>query len=161
MKKTVLYLITLLFSLFLNAQQKTYKKNYNADGVLIEEGWMENGQNSQYWTIYHPSTGEIHSKGHYKNDEKIGYWYYYNTNGTPLAEGHFKNDIAFNWWVFYDDRGKESFKCQYNEGVKHGYSLCYTKGKLVKSEKYVNDKKVGEWTSLASFKASNNIDDLK
>ncbi len=161
MRYFVLTLISFLFSQIVNAQleQRKYIKNYNND-ILIEEGWMINGEKAEYWYTYY-TDGSLQSKGEYKNNLKHGYWYYYSTLGDIQYEGHYHKGNKTKWWITYNSEGLVSFKCQYLNNVKQGYSLCYEKGKLVKSEKYINNTKVDEWTSLWKFKLSNNLEDLK
>ncbi len=161
MRYFVLTLISFLFSQHIFAQeiQLKYVKKHNED-VLVEEGWMKNGEKVDYWYTYY-TDGTIKSKGNYKSNQKNGYWYYYTATGNIQYEGHYLDGNKTKWWVTYSKEGIVIFKCQYLNNIKQGYSLCYNNGKLIKSEKYVNNTKVDEWTSLWKFKLSNNLEDLK
>ena len=163
MRFFILTFISFLFSSSVFSQEETqpkYIKNYNEQHILIEEGWMKNGEKMEYWYTYY-NDGSIKSKGNYKNDKKHGYWFYYSDLGKVQYEGHYENGNKTKWWITYDTKGVVTFKCQYQDNIKQGYSLCYKNGKLVKSEKYENNTKVDEWTSLWKFKLSNNLEDLK
>ena len=69
MNKLVLFFFFFLTVSFAFGQKK-YVKNYYDNGVLKEEGWME-------------------------NNKKVAYWFFYNTNGTKKEEGHFDDDEKF------------------------------------------------------------------
>lgn len=161
MRYLLLTFISFLFSHHILGQEtkREYIKEYN-NNALIEEGWMINGEKTDYWYTYY-ANGSVKSKGNYKNNKKEGYWFFYAPDGHVINEGHYLNDMKTKWWITYNDNGVVTFKCQYLKDIKQGYSLCYKNGKLVKSEKYVNDTKVDEWTSLWKFKLSNNMEDLK
>jgi len=162
MRYFLLTLICFLFSqqIFSQNTDLKYIKNCNENNQVLEEGWVHNGKRVNYWYQYYDN-GTIKSKGNYKDNKKNGYWYLYLPNGNLKSEGHYLDNNKCKWWITYGDEEQILFKCQYLNNIKQGYSLCYSNGKLYKSEKYINDKKVDEWTSFWKFKLSNNLDDLK
>ena len=99
--------------------------------------------------------GKLKEEGWVSENKKTDYWFYYYENGNKKAEGHFKNDKKNKWWIFYDENGKVIKKCQYSNNLLNGLSIIYNKGNIIKAEKYINNKKVKTWTSIAEFKKDN------
>jgi antitoxin component YwqK of YwqJK toxin-antitoxin module len=134
--------------------KKKYIKVYFNNGTLKAEGWIQKNHKTDYWIFYY-ETGIIASKGNFRNNKKDGYWYFYRPNESLEKEGHYTNDVAENWWIFYDIANRNKTKFQYKNNQKNGFAICYDKKKLVLVEKYTNDLKVGEWTSIWTFKRDN------
>jgi antitoxin component YwqK of YwqJK toxin-antitoxin module len=141
------------------AQEKTYHKIYDDNGVLKEEGWKQFDLKTAYWKFYY-AKGGIASKGHFKNNVPDSYWYFYNENGNLEKEGHFKFGLKQKWWIIYDEDGKISRKEQFKNDQIDGYCFQYKKGKILKIEKYLQNIKIKEWTDLKKFEAENNLKDL-
>ena len=135
-----------------DTHSKEFVYEYDSHGALIAEGWLCRGEKVDYWYFYH-SNGVVSKKGHFNKGEKKGYWYFYNPSGKLEKEGHFENGKAENWWIFYNQNNQAKF--QYKNNKKNGFALLYEKNKLMKAEKYEDDQKVGEWTSLSAFKMDN------
>jgi antitoxin component YwqK of YwqJK toxin-antitoxin module len=156
MSKTLAFLIFFGITMISGfaAGEKVYIKKYWANGTIKAEGWQMDTVKTDYWIFYH-SNGIVASKGHFRNNNKNGYWYFNDIGGHLEKEGHYVNGSAENWWIFYDITNSKTRKIQYKNNLKNGYSLCYKNGKLTKAEKYTNDKKVAEWTSLLAFKLDN------
>jgi len=55
--------------------------------------------------------------------------------------------------VFYEEF--QTKKIQLRDNRKEGFGLVYEGKKLKKAEKYMNDKKTREWTSVFSFRKDN------
>ena len=140
--------------------QKKYLKNYYDNGVLKEEGWINNQIKTDFWTFY-SQNGNIKKQGHFKNNHPIKYWYFYRKNGSLEKEGHFADGKKNSWWLFYDNEGNINHKCQFKNNQKNGYCLLYKKKKLVKALHFSNGNKINEWTDFSSFKKENNLMDLK
>jgi antitoxin component YwqK of YwqJK toxin-antitoxin module len=148
-----------LFTGMLIAQQKTYHKSYDTNGILEEEGWVKNGLKNEYWITYFPNK-IIAAKGHFKAGLKEKYWYFYQPNGALEKEGHFSLGLMSDWWVFYDEKGAVIRKIQYEKDKKKGYCIQYEKGKIIKIEKYLADVSIGEWEDLKSFELENDLKNL-
>ena len=118
------------------SEEKIYIKIYYSNGIIKAEGWQMGASKTDDWIFYH-SNDRVASKGHIEK------------------EGHYVNGSAEDWWVFYDIESSKTIKFQYRNNLKNGYSLCYKNTKLIKAEKYINDKKVGEWNSFIAFKLDN------
>lgn len=136
------------------ALENMYAKEYYKNGILKAEGWIKGDKKIKFWIFYH-TNGTIASKGHFKNNKKDGYWYYYNTQNELIKEGHYKNGSAESWWIFYDIANQKKAKFEFKNNRKNGFALHYNKHKLMRAEKYEDDKKLGEWTSIWAFKKDN------
>ncbi|NNE76654.1 MAG: hypothetical protein HKN31_06225 [Pricia sp.] len=134
--------------------KKSYTKKYYSNGSLQAEGWVMGTMKMGYWKLYHPN-GKLAAKGHFSKNKKDQYWHYYNTLGDIIKEGHYRNDSAEDWWIFYEPENSEKLKIQYRENRRHGYAMRYKKRKLVKVERFDNNEKTGEWTSVIAFKIDN------
>ncbi|MDC8002956.1 hypothetical protein POV27_02775 [Aureisphaera galaxeae] len=165
MKTPIFYLLFCILSLNMGTasiaaspsvdiSEKTYAKEFYSNGKLKSEGWQSMNTKTDFWIYYHPN-GEIAAKGHYSDNKKNGYWHFYDKNGKLEKEGHYVMDSAENWWIFYDIANRKTSKFQYKNNQKNGFGLRYNKRKLVRAERYKNDKKDGEWTSIVSFKRDN------
>lgn len=147
--------LSLIGTLLQPSSQSTdpvYIKEYYSDGSLKAEGWRANDMNQNYWIYYYPNQA-VAKKGHFLNDKMNAYWYFYAEDGNLSKEGHFNEGKEVNWWVFY--KGDISKKIQYSNGNKEGYALIYKNKQLKKAEKYTQNIKTGEWTSLIKFKLDN------
>lgn len=158
LKNILLFILTGLYSFGIVTSQilseKIYVKEFYADGTPKAEGWLSGKNKTGYWYFYH-TNGKIAEKGHFHTQKKEGYWYFYHPDGTLEKEGHFKNGFAEHWWVYYPKNSKNKDLFQYQNNKRNGYGLRYKRNKLMKVEKYKDDKKIGEWTSLVSFKMDN------
>jgi antitoxin component YwqK of YwqJK toxin-antitoxin module len=137
-----------------NGGVKLYTKEYYENGNMKAEGWEIGEIKTGFWIFYHPN-GTIESKGHYLENKKNGYWHFYNETGQELKEGHYTHGSAENWWIFYDIANAQTSKFQFKNNKKNGFCLRYKNRKLIKAEKYSNNKKEGEWTSIFAFKRDN------
>ena len=133
---------------------KMYSKEYYDNGQIKAEGWEMGTAKMGYWKFYHPN-GILASEGHFKKNRRSDYWHFYNEKGTLLKEGHYLSGSAENWWIFYDIANAKTSKFQYKDNQKNGFCLRYKKRKLIRVEKYTNNSKVGEWTSIFAFKRDN------
>ncbi|WP_196890766.1 toxin-antitoxin system YwqK family antitoxin [Aureivirga marina] len=141
-------------------QKNNYWKSYFQNGKLKEEGRYVQNKKDLYW-LYYFENGTIKERGFYKNNLREQFWVFFHQNKTKKEEGHYLNGLKTKWWVFYNSVGEVQKKCQFVDDKCSGYCLVYENEKLVKAEKYVNDKKVNEWTSYSSFRKENKLSDLK
>ena len=79
MKNSFILILSFIVSTTLFSQKK-YLKEYYADGILKEEGWIKDGIKVGFWVSYYQNKN-IKKKGHFKNDQPIKYWYFYHKNG--------------------------------------------------------------------------------
>lgn len=154
MSSKLFFIVCIAFSALIGDETKMYSKEYHNNGHLKSEGWVLNTKKINYWKFYHPS-GAVSSEGHYKNNRPEAYWYFYNEDGKVTKEGHYKNGIVQDWWIFYDIAGNIKRKTQYENHKRNGYNLVYQNNKLIRVEKYEDDIRSGEWTSISSFRRDN------
>jgi len=131
---------------------KKFIWNYYPNGKVMSGGWMLLEKKVDFWRFYYQN-GNKKSEGNYKDDKKNGYWYYYNLNGILIKEGHYKNDVPEMWWKYYKKYTHE--KCKFQNDGKTRFCLIYSKNKIIKGSKYINDTFVKEWTSINRFKKDN------
>ncbi|MEM7086632.1 MAG: hypothetical protein AAF489_10650 [Bacteroidota bacterium] len=134
--------------------EKMYSKEYYHNGQIKAEGWEMGTMKMGYWKFYHPN-GSLASEGHFNKNKRNNYWHFYNEKGALIKEGHYRNGSTENWWIFYDIANAKTSKFQYKDNQKNGFCLRYKKRKLIRVEKYTNNVKVGQWTSLFAFKRDN------
>jgi antitoxin component YwqK of YwqJK toxin-antitoxin module len=127
MKQMQLLILVFLLTSF---TEKEYVKLYFENGKMKAEGWILNG-------------------------EKTEYWFYYYENGNKKEEGHYINNQKTKWWIYYDKKGTIVKKCEHKNNELNGLTIVYSKGKISKAEKYANGKKVKTWTDLNEFKKDN------
>lgn len=130
---------------------KVYKKEYFDIGHIKSEGWEIEKLKTNFWIFYHRN-GTIATKGHFRNNKEHGYWYFYDNDQNLIKEGHFVQGIAENWWIFHEIAVSKKTKIQFRNNSKNGFALYYKRNKLIKAEKYKNNYKTGEWTSVSSFR---------
>lgn len=161
-KRKMLFRLLLLFVIPLSWLQErnesTYQKIYDNNGLIKEEGWKVNEEKVGYWYFYHEN-GEVASQGHFLDNQKNGYWYFYSSEGQKIKEGHFEKNNAEKWWIIYDIAAPTGDgivrKYQFRKNKKNGFCLSYRNNELFKAEKYVDNKKIGEWTDISTFKRDN------
>lgn len=145
-------LVYILFLLPVHATEKAYVKEYSDTGILKAEGWIQDDVKEGYW-VYYYAEGTPEKKGHYHKGKKHGYWYFYSHKNQLVKEGHFNEGMRDDWWTFYEN--DSHLKVQYNKDKRDGFGLVYHNKKLKKALKFEEDKKVGEWSSLMSFRRDN------
>ena len=142
-----------------------------ADGILRYEGITDmNGLRQGLWKEYYPS-GELRSKGKYKNSRPVGIWKFYFEDKTVEIEGEYNSKGqktgAWVWfypngdtmtvanyddgdlegsYVEYDEQGKPLVKGQYVAGLEEG-GWYYRNGTSEETGKYEGGRKEGLWTS--------------
>lgn len=153
-------MIVILFFSVNSFAQKTYQKEYYDSGQMKQEGWLLDDKKVDYWKFYFEN-GNLKQEGSYKKGQKVKYWYFYTENAIIEKEGHFKKGIKEDWWLFYDENGIVDYKCQLENNQKNGYCLVYKKEEIIKASKFIEGKKIKEWTSLSTFRKENSIFDLR
>lgn len=146
-------------------------------GYVFENGWVRyegitdfNGQRQGLWKEYYP-TGELRSKGKYKNSKPIGDWYFYFTDKSIEIEGTYNNKgnkqdqwvwyypsgdtmIVANYedddldgrYVEYDEAGQPLVVGTYIAGYEEG-TWYYRNGTAVETGTYEGGKREGLWKS--------------
>lgn len=150
----VLAFTSLFFILFQNSIEPVniYSREFYENGILKAEGWKNGTLKENYWYFYYPNQN-ISKKGHYLHDSQEGYWFFFEKDNVLAKEGNFEDGVENGWWIFYN--GDITKKMFFKNGEKEGFALIYKNNKLKKAEKYSNNLKTGEWTSLIKFKYDN------
>ncbi|MBO7444815.1 MAG: hypothetical protein J6T86_00185 [Bacteroidales bacterium] len=170
------------------AMEATYYKNipdgirrdYDSTGKLINgyvyvNGWMrfegitdENGLRQGLWKEYYP-TGELRSRGKYKDSkptgnwkfffpdqtveivgaytpkgEKDGEWLWFYPTGDTLMAAHYEDGDLEGYYVEYDEEGIPVVQGNYVAGYEEGVWQ-YRNGTSVESGHYDGGKKEGLW----------------
>lgn len=117
------------------------------NGILRYDGITDmNGLRQGLWKEYYPS-GELRSKGKYKNSRPVGDWEFYFMDqtieiyGTYNAKGN-KNDE----WVWFYPNGDTMVVAHYEDGDLEGDYVEYDEmGKPLAKGKYVAGYEEDEW----------------
>jgi uncharacterized protein len=143
-------------------------KLYDTNGNLLGSGVVDlEGNKEGEWSFYY-SSGEIRSKGFYKNNYREGLWKFYYKDNKVEQIGEFKRgkfDGTWKWYfkdgslareesfyrgreegdIFeYDEFGNEIVKGVYFDGMKEGEWIINV-GDYVEKGIYKNDVKEGLW----------------
>lgn len=122
-------------------------------GYLYEDGWMryegitdENGLRQGLWKEYYP-TGELRSKGKYKDSKTIGSWKFYFPDQTVEITGAYSSKGRKDGeWVWFYPTGDTMIIAHYDDGELDGFYAEYDEQGVpfVKGE-YVAGYEEGEW----------------
>ena len=146
-------------------------------GYVFENGWLRyegitdmNGLRQGTWKEYY-QTGELRSKGKYKNSKPVGEWKFYFTDKTVEISGDYnqKGQKHGEWvWFYpsgdtmtiayyedgdldgnyaeYDEEGTPLVQGEYVAGYEEGIWF-YRNGTAVETGKYEGGKRTGLWTT--------------
>ena len=123
------------------------------NGYLYEDGWLRyegitdlNGLRQGLWKEYYP-TGELRSKGKYKNSKPIGEWNFYFTDKTIEITGSYnsKGQKIGEWFWFYST-GDTMTVANYEDGELEGRYIEYDEeGQPVTEGQYMAGYEEGMW----------------
>ncbi|MBO7647415.1 MAG: hypothetical protein J6S56_04880 [Bacteroidales bacterium] len=122
-------------------------------GYLFEEGWLRfegitdlNGLRQGLWKEYYP-TGELRSRGKYKNSHPIGEWYFYFPDKTiEIAGAYNSKGQKHGEWVWFYPTGDTMTVCHYEDGDLDGIYVEYDEaGEIVTRGNYVAGYEEGNW----------------
>ena len=135
-----------LFKYF-NTKGEIEKTEIYVHGVLIAKGLIdEAGKRQGYWEEYY-KTGNIKSKGKYKDGKRIDEWEYYFANEQLQQKGKYlKGGKPTGLWLWYYDEGsvlrEEFFRKGKEDGMMHEYTQ---QGKVITEGEYIDGLKDGPW----------------
>ncbi len=169
-----------IITTYYNGKQDGIRREFDAEGKItkgyvFEEGWMRyegitdmNGLRQGLWKEYYP-TGELRSKGKYKNSKPVGEWNFYfidktveitgeynskgekqgewiwfYTTGDTMIVAHYEDGDAEGEYVEYDEDGTPLVKGNYVAGYEEGIWL-YRNGDAVEKGRYEGGKQEGLW----------------
>ncbi len=171
-----------IIATYYNDQPEGLRREFDTTGKVIkgyifENGWLRyegitdlNGLRQGLWKEYY-QTGELRSKGKYKNSRPIGEWKFYFIDKTIEIEGEYnqkgEKDGSWVWfypsgdtmissyyvegdldglYVEYDEEGQPLVKGNYVVGYEEG-SWFYRNGTAFETGNYEGGKRVGTWTT--------------
>jgi|SRR5690554_6417296 len=103
----------------IDTTDQNYKAYLNDEGIIISEGYLEEGKPNRYWINYY-------------------------SNGLRKSEGNRENFELDGPWIFYNENGSINTIITYKNGVKNGFKEYYENSFLVKKEFYEVNKIIGE-----------------
>ena len=143
---------------------KAIKKD--ANGAILEEGYISNGTKNGAWMIYDPQNGRIKSLASYTNgnlngpsleysnrgqiETRIDYVnnvydgkYVTYKNGRPVKEMNYDNGVITGTLKEYDNRGKVQKSTNFKDGKMHGDMFFYNEDEeVIMQYKYENGEKL-------------------
>lgn len=113
-----------------------YYKLMTADGILLEEGDTDEGENNFVrhgkWTEYY-ATGKIKASGYYYLNRPYGHWQFFNEKGSLAAESEVLVLVADDGNTAYCKAGTE--RTYYDNGK-------LKEERFYKAEPYMSEEKV-------------------
>jgi uncharacterized protein len=121
-------------------------REFNDDGQLTAEGMMDvNDRKQGTWKFYF-ETGELKSKGDYKDNLKTGEWIYYYISGQIEQRGKFVKDKPAGTWTRFYENGNKWCEENLKKGVEDGSLTEYNKeGIVILQGDYVEGEREGVW----------------
>lgn len=116
------------------------------NGIVLFEGVVDDqGRKQGTWKEFYP-TGELKSKGDYKDNLKVRKWEYYFTNGKIEQTGSYIRGRAEGDWIWYYENRQVLRQEEYVSGLKDGPFVEYNDtGAVITQGEYIEDLKDGEW----------------
>lgn len=115
-------------------------------GFILAAGSLNtDGYKNGSWEYFY-STGELMSKGQYKNNKKQGMWNYYYQDGKVEQKGSYRNGQPEGLWSWYYPSGILRREEDYYKGMKNGiYIECSIDGDTLVRGEYREDEKDRFW----------------
>ena len=123
------------------------------NGYLYEDGWLRyegitdlNGLRQGLWKEYYP-TGELRSKGKYKNSKPIGEWNFYFPDKTIEITGSYNSKgQKIGEWIWFYQSGDTMTFANYEDGELEGRYVEYDEeGHPVTEGDYTAGYEEGVW----------------
>jgi antitoxin component YwqK of YwqJK toxin-antitoxin module len=121
-------------------------KEYDENGVFIGDGTVdENDKKQGIWKYYYES-GEVKSKGAFKDNLKTGEWIFYYEDGKIEQRGKYNNDKPTGLWTWFYTNGNKWREENLVKGIEEGTITEYNKEgiEILKGE-YVDGERNGIW----------------
>ncbi len=116
------------------------------NGIVLFEGIVDDqGRKQGPWKEFYP-TGELKSKGDYKDNLKVRNWEYYFVNGKIEQKGSYLRGRAEGEWFWYYENNQILRQEEYVDGMRDGPFVEYSdSGSVIAQGNYIEDLKDGEW----------------
>ncbi len=121
-------------------------KEYDENGVFIGDGTVdENDKKQGIWKYYYES-GEVKSKGAFKDNLKTGEWIFYYEDGKIEQRGKYNNDKPTGLWTWFYTNGNKWREENLVKGIEEGMITEYNKDgiEILKGE-YIDGERNGIW----------------
>lgn len=146
MKPISVLLIMVLCTNWLLAQEAAYLKYYENGSIKDSCGYNTEKQLSGEWKSY-SSNGVLLEKGSYEQGNETGEWKYYYSEGTIKTTGSFAKGEKIGTWIYYTKNGDIYNKIldiknvvfpvfRGCEGTKQELSRCFNRGVQKHVQKY-------------------------
>ena len=100
--------------------------------------------NGPYQSFF--ASGNVDSKGYYKDNIPDSLWQYYYENGSVKMEGYLKNGQNDGLWKYYYENGEINMEGQIYGSTRQGkWRYYFENGTLKSVGEYTDDKKNGIW----------------
>jgi len=116
-------------------------------GILLAKGLVDKEDRRQgYWEEYY-ITGELKSKGHYKDGDKIDEWEYFFVNNQLQQKGSYmEGGKPIEKWIWYYPNGSVLREENYRKGLRDGLmEEFFEDGTLITKGEFIDGKKEDEW----------------
>lgn len=152
-----------LSATYFNGRPEGIRRDFDStgkivNGYLYDDGWLRyegitdlNGLRQGLWKEYYP-TGELRSKGKYKNSRQIGEWNFYFQDKTVEITGSYdsKGRKSGDWIWFYPS-GDTMVSAYYEEGELEGRYVEYDEdNNIVTQGQYTAGFEEGKWKYVNS-----------
>lgn len=109
-------------------------ESWSEDGHLEEKGQYVRDQKEGIWEQYYLSQGEYTLyRGPYQNGKRNGLWTT-ESNGVKTAEGNYVDDNREGFWTFWNQKGEKISSGNYHQDEREGIWSYWHNGKLVRTE---------------------------
>lgn len=116
------------------------------NGTALFEGIIDDqGRKQGPWKEFYPS-GELKSKGDYKDNLKIRNWVYYFIDGKIEQTGDYRRGKPEGVWTWYFENRQVRISEEYVDGLEDGPSIEYNDtGAVIAQGNFIEGFKDGEW----------------
>jgi len=120
---------------------KIYRK-----GKIVGEGIVDaEGRKQGDWREFY-ETGELRSKGKYKDNRREGLWIFYYLDGKIEQEGNYRIGRPDGDWKWYYKNGQTWREEIFYEGLEEGIAIEYSDtGTVVAKGEYLTGEREGAW----------------
>lgn len=131
---------------------------YNDNGLLLEEGIVDEAGNRNGKWKYLFSNGKVQAEGQFTDNRRTGVWRFYTTSEKLEQTGSYNNGRPDGLWKWYYDNGAILREEEYFQGVRDGaYAEYSPEGEIISQGQYLDGEKNGEW----KYKSGDNTEEGK
>lgn len=98
-----------------NGKYHGYGKLYSDEGVLLYDGYWNEGIYHHYGKLYNEQ-GQLMYQGYWENGKRQGYGTAFYPNGRIQYEGNWYNDVYHGWGKSFDENGQLIYEGEWVNG---------------------------------------------